>query len=121
MVGQTVLIVDDSTDILEVLRGYLEDEGFAVLSTADPFEAIRLAAAHHIDMVLTDVVMPALSGPAMADLIRVKRPQLAVLLMSGYHDEISVSYPIIGKPFRLIELCQMIRDLLDYGPSQPRE
>jgi len=116
-----VLIVDDSTAILEVLEMLLSDEGYDVVCCADPYEAIRLAEQQPIDLLLTDIVMPDLSGTAVAERIRTIHPDLPVILMSGYHDVTRLGYPLVTKPFQLARLSQMLRCMLDQKPSQPRE
>jgi DNA-binding response OmpR family regulator len=82
----TILIVEDEEDVRELTRDVLEMNGFTVLESLDPADAIRIAQTHpgSIDLLITDVVMPRMSGPELARRLRDTRPALRVLCMSGY-------------------------------------
>jgi DNA-binding response OmpR family regulator len=82
----TILIVEDEEDVRELTRDVLEMNGFTVLESMDPADAIRIAETHPgpIDLLITDVVMPRMSGPELARRLRETRPALRVLCMSGY-------------------------------------
>ena len=82
----TILIVEDEEDVRELTRDVLEMNGFTVLESLDPADAIRIAETHSgsIDLLITDVVMPRMSGPELARRLRETRPALRVLCMSGY-------------------------------------
>jgi len=82
----TILIVEDEEDVRELTRDVLEMNGFTVLESLDPADAIRIAETHpgSIDLLITDVVMPRMSGPELARRLRATRPALRVLCMSGY-------------------------------------
>ena len=82
----TILIVEDEEDVRELTRDVLEMNGFTVLESMDPADAIRIAETHpgSIDLLITDVVMPRMSGPELARRLRATRPALRVLCMSGY-------------------------------------
>jgi two-component system cell cycle sensor histidine kinase/response regulator CckA len=82
---QTVLLVDDDKTTVHVLSQKLSQQGYTVLSATDGDEALEVARRHHgpIDLLLADVVMPGLSGPKVAELLLVTRPDTRILFMSG--------------------------------------
>ena len=82
----TILIVEDEEEVRALTRDVLEMNGYTVLEALDPADAVRLAQTHPsaIDLMITDVVMPRMSGPELARRLRETRPALRVLCMSGY-------------------------------------
>jgi two-component system, cell cycle sensor histidine kinase and response regulator CckA len=122
--GRTVLIVEDE----DAVRGYavrvLEHAGFAVLQACNGNEAIEVANANSdcIDLVITDVVMPGLTGPQTVDQIRAICPDLPALLVSGYAElgvgGLSLERSIyLQKPFEAAALLEAIRGLLAASPA----
>ncbi len=112
----TILVVDDQPDIGAMARDILEPAGYVVLLTSDPLEAIRMARHRpgDIDLLLVDVVMPLMDGRELARRMLSLRPQMKVMLMSGY--EVSglaeTGWPFIAKPFGIQELTQKIAETL---------
>jgi two-component system, cell cycle sensor histidine kinase and response regulator CckA len=82
--GETILVVEDEPAMLTVATRLLERNGYRVLAAASADEAIGIAATHDFALLLTDSVMPKMSGSALAEQLRSARPDLAVLFMSGY-------------------------------------
>jgi two-component system cell cycle sensor histidine kinase/response regulator CckA len=82
----TVLVVEDEEEVRALARDVLEMNGYTVLEAMDADDAMRLGESHPgpIDLLITDVVMPRLSGPELAGRLRAHRPALRVLCMSGY-------------------------------------
>jgi two-component system cell cycle sensor histidine kinase/response regulator CckA len=82
----TVLVVEDEEEVRALARDVLEMNGYTVLEATDPEDAVRLGATHpsQIDLLITDVIMPRVSGPELARRLRASRPGLRVLCMSGY-------------------------------------
>jgi signal transduction histidine kinase/ActR/RegA family two-component response regulator len=120
--SETILLVEDEAGLRALARRILERHGYAVLACADGREALAAASAHpaSIDVVLTDVVMPGMSGRAMAECFRAERPDTPVVYMSGYTDndalldgtrEARASF--IQKPFAPAELLRVVREALD--------
>ena len=117
---ETVLLVDDTDALREMIQRVLVGFGYKVLVARDGAQALDVSEKHHgqIDLLLSDVVMPGIGGPELAIRLRMRRPTLRVLLMSGY-DEHSLgaggaSYAsFIAKPFRPELLAQKIRAALD--------
>ena len=104
----------------------MENTGYRVLSAADGTQGLRLALeeARQIQLLLTDVVMPNMSGPRLAERLRTTRPDTKALYMSGYPDmgegsEALRSQPnFIQKPFTQEELLRRIRKVLDSNTAQ---
>jgi CheY-like chemotaxis protein len=118
-VRETILVVDDEPDIRVVVRRMLEGAGYVVLDAGDPHEALRMAAQQHVDLLLTDVVMPRMRGTELAQRLQAVVPSAKVLLMSAYKvAEIAASgHPFIPKPFTPEALVAQVRHLLRAEPS----
>jgi two-component system, cell cycle sensor histidine kinase and response regulator CckA len=119
--GETILLAEDSDLVRQLTREMLEVRGYRVLEALDGKDAVHICKTYtgQIDLTLTDVVMPGLTGRELAEQIAELRPNTKVLLMSGYTDEISKAgflYPglhFIEKPFTSNALATKIRELLD--------
>lgn len=118
--AETVLLVDDTESLRDMIHRVLTGFGYTVLLARDGAQALEVSDGHpgRIDLLLSDVVMPGIGGPELAVRLRMRRPTMRVLLMSGY-DEHSLasgagSYAsFIAKPFRPEALGRRIRELLD--------
>jgi PAS domain S-box-containing protein len=120
--SETILLVEDATALRELTRRLLEDCGYKVLDTGDPAEAILLAGGHEglLPLLITDIVMPGLSGPLLAEKLVAARPGTKVLYTSGYTDDTLLQYGARGpehafleKPFTRDALVRKVRELLD--------
>jgi two-component system, cell cycle sensor histidine kinase and response regulator CckA len=120
--SETILLVEDEDVVRGLARQILEQAGYSVLEASRGEEALRLCAAHKqpIQLVLTDVVMPETSGKEVADRLRVLRPEIKVLFMSGYADEAIVHHGVldakvefIQKPFTPVALARKVREVID--------
>jgi CheY-like chemotaxis protein len=107
-----VLLVEDEAMVRELAREVLELQGHVVLEAADGAEALRVADAHGevIDVLLTDVVLPQIPGPELADRLVAARPGLRVIFMSGYAERHLASIGgrrsiFLAKPFRAAHLA----------------
>ncbi len=120
----TVLIAEDDVSIREVAGRILRRAQYTVLLAQDPSDALRLAREHlgHIDLLLTDVLMPDMRGPDLAQAIRRLRPSIRLLFMSGYTDS-EWSKPadahFLQKPFDPAGLCQAVRVAIGGHASAP--
>jgi PAS domain S-box-containing protein len=121
---ETVLVVEDEDEVRRLVSGVLEHHGYTVLPAARPQEAIALCTSHDgaIDLLLTDAVMPQMSGRALAEQAGQMRPNLRVLLMSGYAEDALEGRGLAGaggaflrKPFTPTVLTRKIREVLDGG------
>jgi two-component system cell cycle sensor histidine kinase/response regulator CckA len=120
--SETVLVVEDDEPVRRLARRSLEGAGYTVLQAASPLEALELAARHTgpLDLLLTDVMMPDLTGRQLADRLTASRPGLAVLFMSGYaedaivhHGRLDPDTAFLQKPFASEALTQKVRAILD--------
>ena len=117
--GVTVLLVEDDRAVREVTARTLRRAGYHVLEAATPSESYSLFDAHAnaIDVLMADVIMPEMHGPALAQRLVSKRPQLRVLLVSGYSDALPVvtapgKIAFLGKPFTAARLIATLAELL---------
>jgi two-component system cell cycle sensor histidine kinase/response regulator CckA len=120
---ETVLVVDDEVPLRRALGWALEDAGYQVHTTSDPAEALRILAREPVDLLLTDVLMPGMSGVELARLAHEMQPRLRVVFMSGYADDPSAARmksgaAIFTKPFGADELARKVREVLD-GTDRP--
>jgi two-component system cell cycle sensor histidine kinase/response regulator CckA len=119
---ETILVVDDDADIRDVVRRALASAGYEVLLSASGDDALRQLAARRgqIQLLLTDVVMPGLSGPDLAERVHHDHPSVRILYSSGFvdaaaegHGGLGTGAPFIAKPYSLKALTQKVRDVLD--------
>jgi len=119
---ETILLVEDDRAVRNLVERVLESRGYQVLSAAQGADALQFAqdGAGDIDLVLTDIVMPAMSGRELVDALRTTRPEIRVLYMSGYTDDEILRRGLhdphmsfIQKPFTSENLATQIRKVLD--------
>jgi two-component system cell cycle sensor histidine kinase/response regulator CckA len=125
--AETILLVEDEPVVRALAREILEDAGYAVIEAQDGADGVERAGdGSGIDLVVTDVVMPRMSGPELAQALTQRRPGLPVLYMSGYVGdaldhlgvEDAASRPLLQKPFTADGLLRRVRETLDQRPSQ---
>lgn len=128
--SETILLVEDAEWVRILARQILEGSGYKVLEANGPEAAIRLIDSNHngskIDLLLTDVVMPGMSGNEMSKHLLGTHPDLPVLFMSGYTDDAIVQHGVlepginfIQKPFSPDALALKVREVLDAKPQAP--
>jgi CheY-like chemotaxis protein len=118
---ETILVADDEDAIRIAVRRYLQKQGYTVIAARDGRDAIERAHAHpgRIDLLLTDMVMPEMSGRELIQHLTWEQPGLRVLCMSGFTDDVSLRAGLRGrdafiqKPFALDELSRQIRRVLE--------
>jgi PAS domain S-box-containing protein len=116
----TILLVEDEPDILKICKRMLESIGYRVLATSSPSDALRLVAEHGgvIELLLTDVVMPEMSGKELSNRISSVRPSIRTLFMSGYSSSMVAEHGVfegvnfIHKPFTIKDLSSAVHDTL---------
>jgi CheY-like chemotaxis protein len=122
--GETILVVEDTEATAQITRILLESWGYVVLEGHSPIEALDLFESHadEIHLLLTDVLMPEMSGSELVEEFRRSRPNLPVVFMSGCPaDQVSgPSESYLAKPFNPWSLSQMVRKTLD-GVSSPAQ
>ena len=119
--AERVLVVEDRDVVRDLTRDVLEASGFSVVAVPGGREALEAAASNEpFDLLLTDVVMPEMSGPEVAMKLRARHPELPVLYMSGYTDDVLNAHELsqdgtafLRKPFGNAELITAARTLLD--------
>ena len=124
----TVLLVEDQQDVRDLACGILEDHGYRVLVASGGQEALSIAEQHAgpIDLLLSDVVMPEMSGPAVARKLASFRPETPVLYMSGYvgdalqrHGIAGEDVPLLNKPFGPGALLRKVQQvIIDSAPAR---
>jgi CheY-like chemotaxis protein len=110
-----ILVADDNRQLVEMLRAMLEDAGYEVVCASSGLAASALLDREDVDLLILDVLMPGMSGDALADLLRRSRPALPVLLMTGDTGESFLpghEYPVLHKPFSEQQLVDAVRELL---------
>jgi DNA-binding NtrC family response regulator len=121
----TILVVDDDRRILGLLDSALRGAGYNVLLADGGWSAIEAyeASRKPVNLLLTDVIMPDLTGPVVAERLRSKQPDLRVLFISGFHDADLVQrfvtrkgFTLLPKPFTVESLLRVVEQSLDGLP-----
>lgn len=120
--SETILITEDEPDLRELTRIFLRDCGYNVIEAASAEQALQIAEVFSgpIHLLLTDVIMPGMSGRQLAERIHNKRPQTKIIYMTGYTDDMVVQHRVLEpgvnmlqKPFTRLDLAQKVRSTLD--------
>jgi two-component system cell cycle sensor histidine kinase/response regulator CckA len=120
---ETILVVDDTASVLNLVVEILEAANFHVLHARSGAAAVKLAAGHSgkIDLLLSDVQMPEMSGPELGDALKQARPDMHVMFMSGFTggDLLVLNYgwAFIDKPFVSKQLVEMVNAVL-HSPNK---
>ncbi|HEY2901494.1 MAG TPA: PAS domain S-box protein [Polyangia bacterium] len=124
--SETILLVEDQEQVRVVAEGILKRNGYRVIAAQTPGEALRFCERYPgaIALLLTDVVMPQMSGPELATRINATRPEIKVLCMSGYTDDSIIRHGVLDgdmaflqKPFTPDSLSRKVREVLDAAPK----
>lgn len=117
----TILLVENGEILRPLLVEILQREGYEVLAANDAEEALPIWDQHRdrIDLIVTDVVMPGMSGKELVERLRSLRPEVKVIYISGYEsnllatgDKFGPGSVFLQKPFRPAELIQLVREVL---------
>jgi two-component system, cell cycle sensor histidine kinase and response regulator CckA len=124
----TVLLVDDQAAVRKYVSRLLSNSGYTVLEASGGVEALRMCEKHDgpIDLLLADVIMPAMGGWELAERVKLIQPSVQVLFISGYADEVIASRGsfkrgtnFLQKPFAPAELIEKVREMLNSdGPGK---
>lgn len=121
-----ILLVEDADSLLKLIERQLSNRGYTVTAAANGGEALRLVENRGFrpDLIITDVIMPNMSGKELVELVRRKHPNLKAIYMSGYADEAIMPHgilnsdtPFIQKPFGSDDLDRKIQKLLGHAPA----
>jgi signal transduction histidine kinase len=113
---ETILLVEDEAEVRAVARQALENAGYRVIEASVPTDALRIAAEwpQPIHLLVTDAMMPEMTGRAVADAVRQVRPGVKTLFISGYTEEVAdAPGDFLGKPFTGRALAGKVREVLD--------
>ena len=119
--GETILVVEDEKAVRDLTVRILQQLGYTILTASSGADALEISGAHagHIDLLLTDVVMPNMSGRQLADQLQVSRPDTKVLFLSGYtentvvhHGVLDAGVDFLPKPFSRENLSKKLREVL---------
>jgi CheY-like chemotaxis protein len=112
-VARAILVADDNPSFAVLLRATLEEEGYEVVIASTGLAAVAAMAQHDVGLAVLDVLMPGISGDAVAERLRQVDPTLPVLLMTGSDGDFAAGsgLPILRKPFPQEELVAAVRRL----------
>lgn len=123
----TILAIDDTKKILDIIKYFLEQEGYTVRAATDPLEGIRIAQAEKIDLILLDIMMPGMDGYTVFDHLKkdIKTRDIPVIMLTAkaiiMHTPKDFFYGLYGflaKPFSKQQLVKMTTDILRITKSK---
>ncbi len=118
---ETILLTEDETDVREIARQFLESGGYQVIEARDGIDALQLARENRgkIDLLVTDMVMPGMTGQELAVQLQAEQPEIDVVFMSGYSEHAATemadadpSVKLLTKPFSRAALLRTVREML---------
>jgi two-component system, cell cycle sensor histidine kinase and response regulator CckA len=123
---ETILLVEDEEEVRGLIRDELRKLGYRIVEARNGIEACLVATPHmgKLKLLLTDIVMPGMSGTELARHLRVIKPELKLLFISGYTDDVGIgagdlASAYLQKPFTPEALASSVRELLDMKPTNP--
>jgi CheY-like chemotaxis protein len=125
--SETILLVEDETGVRELASDFLKSAGYTVLEATEGADAIGIIAEHKgkIQLLLTDMIMPRMSGSELAKSLRIARPDLRVIYMTGYSEfpakngePAGAESSILQKPFSCSVLLEKVQEALRGVPGQ---
>jgi signal transduction histidine kinase/CheY-like chemotaxis protein len=122
---ETIRLVEDDPSVRLLAQRSLEGRGYTVLAASGHADALAIIARRSVDLLLTDVVMPEMAGPQLAQRVLERQPEVGVMYMSGYPDDALRTFDVehgvnfLRKPFSTAELARAVRLSLDARAAQP--
>lgn len=116
--AKTILVIEDDPDVLAMLLKHLRHLGYTVISAADGMDGLKLIETENYDLVITDIVMPFVSGIGVVTALKEKRPQIPVIAITGYGKEPETAAIekkadlVLSKPVRMKALKDYLTQLL---------
>jgi signal transduction histidine kinase/CheY-like chemotaxis protein len=126
--NETILVVDDDDSIRNMILDTLKPLGYTMLEASCAAEALELSSffANKIDLVLSDIIMPGMNGPQLVESIKENQPNIKVIMMSGYTDNVITqqgalqnNYTLLSKPLLPTTIAVKIRNILDDKHGEP--
>jgi len=118
--GELILVVDDDETLRSTTAEALASIGYRTLTAGNGLEAVEIYSSIKVDLIILDVVMPEMGGPAAAKIMLQNNPATRIIFASGYDKESALrntdgleNVPLLSKPFEITELQKTIRILLD--------
>lgn len=113
----TILVVEDESDVRDLVMRLLSEKGFGVLTAKDGYDALRILAEHRVDLLFADIVMPGIDGVQLARQAKLMQPGLKVLFATGYAQKATERQAmhvgrVLFKPVRQAELVREVESLL---------
>jgi PAS domain S-box-containing protein len=122
----TILLVEDEPSLRGILSAYMREHGYCIYEAANAREAAQICSERTIDLMITDIVMPGASGPALVSSLAANHPGMRVIFISGYADHSALdearaqAYAMfLQKPFRFADLLGKVRQALGASPGSP--
>ena len=114
----TILVIEDSLSEMELMSHYLREDGFVVLNAIGAKQGLEVAVDQKPNVIVTDVVMPGIDGPTLAQRIRQNSPDLKIIFISGYTEDKLKDYMapntyFLPKPFSLKQLAAKVKEVLE--------
>lgn len=115
----TILVIEDDPDVLSILAKHLEHVGYEVKTASDGLEGLKALDSIGYDLIITDVVMPFVSGLGVVSTIKAKSPHIPVIVITGYGAEpesIAIEQKadlVLAKPIKAADLISHIKELLE--------
>jgi CheY-like chemotaxis protein len=123
---ETILVVEDEEDVRALTCEFLKSSGYSVLEAGNGAQALEVVASHaaQIQLVVSDMVMPKMSGALLAERLKTALPEVPVLLVSGYAEFSAASdtgsrpAAVLQKPFARASLVEKVREMLDANAAR---
>ena len=114
--SRTILIVDDEEALSQMLNDLLSAEGYKILEANNAAQALGILKSTHVDLMISDIVMPGMDGFELVEKVKELYPQVKIQLVSGYSDQIQddvvLHKKILYKPYSQFDMIERVRDIL---------